>query len=180
MTVLRATTLLGLVSCLLVALLAVPARAHGGEVVYSGPVGPYDVIVTDSILDTGEGLVYTLTVRDRSTELPVDGADVLISARFDGDTFGPRSAQYFANQYQVLIPDDRADTVEVTATINGPSGTATLRHEVAGSGGGGNSRLVSVLLVGVGALAIALDLQRRRGRASDGPRSADPGAGDAA
>lgn len=157
--------------------LVVPARAHGGEVVYTGPVGPYHVIVTDRVLAAEQQLLYTLTVRDLATELPVDGADVSITARFADRTFGPRPAQYFGNQYQVLIPDEGAETIEVSLMIDGPAGTAAFQHEIAGSGGGGsgNSRLASLLLVLAGASAIAFDLyRRRRGRTSEESQRAEP------
>lgn len=155
----------GLVGLLLAAVFVVPARAHGGEIVYSGPVGPYYVEVTDRVLETGEGLLYTLIVRNSATELPVDGADVSVTARFDENTVGPRSANYFANQYQVLIPDDGADTVEVSVTIDAPPGTTSFRHEIAGSGAGGITTLLpSLLLAAAGTLAIGLHLRRRRAR----------------
>ena len=160
MTVARLITTAGLIGVLIVAVLALPARGHGGELVYSGRVGPYYLEVTDRVLETGEGLLYTLTLRNGLTGLPVDGADVSITARFGDRTFGPRRAQYFGNQYQLLIADDGANTVEVSVTIDAPPGTASFQHEIAGSGAGSNW-LPGLVLAGVGILVIGLELRRR-------------------
>lgn len=175
MNALRLTTITTLVGVLMVGVLAIPARAHGGELVYSGQVGPYYVEVTDRVLETGEGLLYTLTIRNSATGLPVDGADVSITAQFDDRAVALRRPQYFGNQYQVVIPDDGADIVEVTATIDAPPGTASFRHEIAGSGVGSNW-LLGIALAAAGLLAVGFELRRRRVRhRSTGSPSSESG-----
>lgn len=170
MMVLRLMTTTGLIGLLLAAVLAAPAGAHGGKLVYSGEVGPYYVEVSDRVLETGDGLLYSMVVRNRETELPVDGAEVTVTARSDNRTVGPRSATYFGNQYQVLIEDGGADAVEVSATIDARAGTTAFQHEIAGSGSGGAPVLASLLLAAGGVLALGVPFLRRRVRQSKDAR----------
>lgn len=175
MTVVRLATTAALIGLLMVGVLAVPARAHGGELVYSGRVGPYYLEITDRVLETGEGLLYTLILRNGATGLPVDGADVSVTAQVGDRSVGPRRAQYFGNQYQVLIRDDGADTVEVSVTIEAPPGTTSFRHEIAGSGAG-RSWLPALVLAAGGMVVIGSELRRRHvHRRETGSRSPQDG-----
>lgn len=156
---------------IVVGAIAPAARAHGGEVVYSGEVGQFYVEITDRVVETGEGLLYTMIVRDPATELPVDGANVQVTATAGDRQVGPKQATYFGNQYQVLIPDPGVASWQVEVLIEADVGIERFQHEIAGVGGGGDwTRWVPVLLASVGALVIiARLLTRRRRRGADAP-----------
>lgn len=150
--------------------IAPAAWAHGGEVVYSGEVGRFYVEITDRVVETGEGLLYTMIVRDPATGLPVDGANVQVTATAGDRQVGPKQATYFGNQYQVLIPDPGVDSWQVDVLIEADVGIERFQHEIAGVGAGGGWTLwAPILLAGVGTLVIARLLTRRRRRGAGAP-----------
>lgn len=129
---------------------------------------PVYVQITDRVVETGEGLLYTMIVRDPATGLPVDGANVQISATSRDRQVGPKQATYFGNQYQVLIPDPGVASWQVDVLIEADVGIERFQHEIAGVGAGGDWTLwAPFLLASVGALMIIarLWIRRRRGEA---------------
>ena len=111
-----------------------PASAHDGQVVFFGDIGPYFVEAVDEVV-TGVGLLYTITLRDQSTGLPVDDAEVIIAAQNEESAFGPATANRFANAYQVLIPDQGAAEWTVTVRIaRSATPTTSFEHDLAGVG----------------------------------------------
>lgn len=111
-----------------------PASAHGGETVFLGEVGPFQVEVVDEVLED-TGLLYTLTLRDLSTGLPVADADVTVTATSADAAVGPLTANRFANAFQVLIADDGVEEWIVSVSIDaGPGRTAAFEHPLAGAG----------------------------------------------
>jgi hypothetical protein len=151
-----------------------PALAHGGEVVYTGTFEGLYVEVTDRVVPTqqgGEGLLYTVMLREVSTGLPVDGADVSVVASAGSTTVGPRRATYFGNQYQVLIPDPGISMWDVRTTVRSDSGAIAFEHQIAGSAPNRTANRVALALGGIGGVALVAVWIRRRPRASDTPLS---------
>lgn len=152
MTPTRRTVVMTVMLALLTAVGAMPALAHGGDVTYTGQVGPFYVEARDWVLESGEGVLYTLMIREGNGGLPVDGADVSVTATFDGQRFGPRTATNFANQYQLAIPDDRAATIQVHVAIAADSRRATFSQQIAGSGDTGPAWWLPALRWGLAVL----------------------------
>lgn len=143
-----------------------PVRAHGGEVVFSGTIDGFYIEVTDRVVPTqrgGEGLLYSVTLRNASTGLPVDGADVSVVASAGSTTVGPRAATYFGNQYQALIPDPGITNWDVRTTIRSDRGATSFEHQVAGAAPSqlANKAALALGIVG-GAVLLAVWIRRRR------------------
>lgn len=157
----------------------VPALAHGGDIVFTGTIDGFYVEVTDRVVPTqqgGEGLLYTLTLRDASTGLPVDGADVSVVASADSTTVGPRAATYFGNQYQVLIPDPGVSSWNVRTTIRSDSSATAFEHRITGAAPSQAANRFALALGGVGGVVLLAVWIRRRRRVSDTPLpTAQPG-----
>lgn len=153
--------------------LAGPVRAHGGEVVFTGRIDGFDIEVTDRVVPTqrgGEGILYTVTVRDVSSGLPVDAADVSVTAMAGSETVVPRTATYFGNQYQVLIPDPGVSSWDVRTTIRSDSGATAFEHQIAGAAPSHLATRAGLALgVSGGAVLLAVSIRRRR-RASTSPQ----------
>ncbi len=142
------------------------AGAHGGEVVYAARVDGFDVEATDRVLEDRDGLIYALAVHDAAMGLPVEDADVRVTAWADGQMVGdPRAARYFSGRYQALIPDDGVGSVELEVSIVADGETTSFSHAVAGSGAGSSRRWLPVVLgVGGVALLVVRLVWRRRHR----------------
>lgn len=93
------------VAACLTALITTAATAHDGETEFIAEIDGYYVEVTDNIVPEA-GLFYTLFLRRLDRGLPVDDANVEITAHTDTTTLGPTPTARLANAYSVLIPDN--------------------------------------------------------------------------
>ena len=95
----------------------------------------YYVEASDEVIPA-TGLMYTLLLRDLDRGLPVDDAEVEITARAGERVVGPTSTVRFANAYSVLIPDDGQDEWTADVRIARPSrGVTTFSHTIVGISG---------------------------------------------
>lgn len=128
------TLVFGVLLVLFTSASALTALAHGGDRVFAGTAGPYNVEAFVLRLQGGgdrpDALDYTLSLREEATGRPVDGATVSVSAETPGGTLGPFEAVGFANQYQAIIPVEHAGTWTMEVQFEGPPGTSTLVHEM--------------------------------------------------
>ena len=114
---------------------ATAAGAHDGEPEYIDEIDGYYVEASDEVIPA-TGLMYTLLLRDLDRGLPVDDAEVEITARAGERVVGPTSTVRFANAYSVLIPDDGQDEWTVDVRIDRPSrGVTTFSHTIVGISG---------------------------------------------
>lgn len=129
--------------------------------------------MADGVVPTqrgGEGLLYTVTLREASPGLPLDGADVSVVALAGSTTVGPRAATYAGNQYQVFIPDPGVRSWDVRTTIRSDSGATAFQHRIAGAAPSQTANRVALALGGVGGVVLlAVWIIRRRRRVSDTP-----------
>ena len=171
-----------LVALVLIALGAAPAFAHGGRIVYQGTVGGYQIEAHDRVITRTDGpaILYGFFLRDATRQLPVDGAQVTVTATSGPHTVGPTQATSFGTQYQVVIPDPGVTRWRLHIVIDGPAGQVTVDHAVDGAavgtpGAGGRSvrdlvvwALAILGLVGIGTVE-TVRIRRRRRATTDTP-----------
>lgn len=127
-------------ACLVLLLLSTagPALAHQDDgAARTERAGPYQVLAFDGVRGgVADEVDYTVIVQD-AAGLPVDGADVAVSAQpTDASTdptarIGPMAAQSVANVYRFTLPDlgSAAWNVEVTVSSGaGPGSAAFVLH----------------------------------------------------
>lgn len=137
----------------------------------------FQVEVTDRALETGEGLLYTIDLREVRSGLPVDGASVFVTATADSTRVGPLSAIHFGDQYQVLIPDPGVPRWDVRTTIQSDRGATAFEHQIVGTAPRRSADRVALILVIGGGAVLLVGWMRRRRRVSDPPLPAtQPGA----
>jgi len=111
------------------------AEAHDGKPEYIDEIDGYYVEVSDDVIPA-TGLMYTLLLRDLDPALPVDDADVEITARAGDSVFGPASTVRFANAYSLLIPDDGEEEWTIDVRVERPGRRVTsFSHSMVGIGG---------------------------------------------
>ncbi len=179
------------VALLLLALGAAPAFAHGGRIVYQATVGGYQIEAHDRVITRtdGQAILYGFFLRDATRQLPVDGAEVTVTATSGPHTVGPTQATSFGNQYQVVIPDPGVSRWQLHIVIDGPAGQVSVDHPIDGaavgaSGAGGHDwhRTVVWVLALLGSVALVggeiFRVRRRRHSTGMQPAPYLPPAGD--
>ena len=138
----RVLALLGLL--LVVATLAAPLRAHGGDVVFAGVAGPYRIL--SRALLGGGWVDYSMEISDAVTGLPVTDATVMVTALTPDGRLGPWEAFAGGALYEMVERAPDEIRWELQVSIDGPRGPATLSHRL--ELGGSNWIWASAAMIG--------------------------------
>jgi len=148
---------------LLLAAMATPALAHGGDLVYTGATGPYQV---RAFANWAEGwLDYSVDLRNVSTGARIPGAEVRVSVFENGVQIAQFTAFESGSVYEFVEQSPEEVHWNLVLDISSPLGPAKLTHalDLAPT----NWVVPSVLVIGGFFAAVAAHTwsARRRARA---------------
>ncbi len=115
---------------LALALLLAPgaAQAHGGDLVYAGTSGPYQIRAF-AVWADGE-LDYSIDLRDLTTGARVTGARVTVTVFENGAPIGTYAAAEVEGLYDVIEPAPERIHWDLALDIAGALGPASAAHRL--------------------------------------------------
>ncbi len=153
----------GLLSALLT--VAPPARAHGGDLFFTGVSGPY-LVRSFAVWNDG-WLDYSIELRNLDTKPAIPGARLRVTAVTPEGIRGPWEALYTGSVYEIVEPAPEEIHWTLQIEIDGALGPAMLSHEL--NLAPATWMWATATLAGASAVALGahIYLVRRRARARD-------------
>lgn len=156
-------------------LLPAPVRSHGGNRVVEVVAGPY--IISAFVSHAGDQIDETVGVIDDASKEVVKHATVTLSLERGEERRGPFLTRPLDGSYEARYPAPDGDGWTVLVEVQGPQGSAAVRHPYRAPGGDGiGGRLGLLLNFTVLALLLAavfvLPRWGRTRRAGPGPARA--------